>query len=157
MASVRVICDSNFTKTQDIDKSVSKVLKMFSKHFDKKTAPLNKNSDMECVYFYSKLTPEEIRLMKKILNNNKTLLHFKELVISGAGRNNDYESDTSTSSKKSNCSSVDFKCSLSSLESSSVNSSKKIKKKAPKKIDTYKEIKNISEKLRELADKLDSM
>ena len=104
MASVKVICDSNFTKTEDVDKSVGKVLKMFSKHLEKKTAPLSKSSDMECVYLYTKLSPDKVRLMKKMLNSNKTLLHFKELVISKPGSDksmkySDNDSDKSCSEK----------------------------------------------------------
>lgn len=39
MSCVRVVCDSNFRKTEDVDKSVAKVLKMFSDHFVEKMAP----------------------------------------------------------------------------------------------------------------------
>lgn len=79
------MCDSNFRKTEDVDKSVEKVLKMFSEHFVKKMAPLNEESDMECVYVYDNLTPEKVRLLKRLLNHNKTLLNFKEILISKPG------------------------------------------------------------------------
>lgn len=98
MASVRVVCDSNFTKTGDVDKSVAKVLKMFSQHFVKKAAPLSKNSDMECVYFYKNLTCDNIQLMKKLLNNNKTLLHFKEIIIAEPGKCEDSSKHSSAGS-----------------------------------------------------------
>lgn len=85
MTRVRIICDSNFKKTEDVEKSVEKVLKMFSEHFVKKMAPLNEESDMECVYIYDGLTPEQVRLLKRLLNHNKTLLNFKEIIISKPG------------------------------------------------------------------------
>ena len=91
MTRVRIVCDSNFRKTEDVDESVAKVLKMFSQHFVKKMAPLNEESDMECVYIYDNLTPEKVRLLKRLLNHNKTLLNFKEIILSKPG--NDGGSD----------------------------------------------------------------
>lgn len=92
MTGVRIVCDSNFKETKDVDKSVSKVLKMFSEHFQKKTTPLNKDSDMECVYVYNNLTPDQVRLMKKILNQNKSLINFKEIILSKTGVSSRYKS-----------------------------------------------------------------
>ena len=88
MTRVRIVCDSNFKKTEDVDRSIAKVLKMFSEHFVKKMAPLNEESDMECVYVYDDLTPEQVRLLKRLLNHNKTLLNFKEMIISKPGGSN---------------------------------------------------------------------
>lgn len=85
MTCVRVVCDANFKKSDDVDKSVAKVLKMFSDHFVEKTSPLSKDSDMECVYVYDDLTPEQVRILKRLLNQNKTLLNFKEIIISKPG------------------------------------------------------------------------
>jgi len=128
MASVKVICDSNFTKTEDIDKSIGKVLKMFSKHLEKTTAPLSKSSDMECVYLYTKLTPDKVRLMKKMLKSNKTLLHFKKIVVSDDGN----ESSSSECSIKSISCSVKSACSNSSSSSkSSLNSNSSSDSESP--------------------------
>ena len=113
MASVKVICDSNFTKTEDIDKSIGKVLKMFSKHLQKTTAPLSKSSDMECVYLYTKLSPDKVRLMKKMLKSNKTLLHFKEIVISDPGSTKECSDGNESSS--SECSVKSSSCSVKSI------------------------------------------
>lgn len=85
MTRVRIVCDSNFKKTEDVDRSIAKVLKMFSEHFVKKMAPLNEESDMECVYVYDDLTSEQVRLLKRLLNHNKSLLNFKEMIISKPG------------------------------------------------------------------------
>lgn len=99
MTRVRIVCDSNFRKTEDVDESVAKVLKMFSQYFVKKMAPLNEESDMECVYIYDNLTPEKVRLLKRLLNHNKTLLNFKEIIISKpGGSTNSSDTESSNSS-----------------------------------------------------------
>lgn len=81
MTCVKIVCDSNFKKTKDVDKTVKKVLKMFSDHFVEKMAPLSKNSDVECVYVYDNLSNHQYRLLKRLLNQNKTLLNFKEIIV----------------------------------------------------------------------------
>ena len=178
MASVRVICDSNFTKTEDVDKSVGKVLKMFSKHLEKKTAPLSKSSDMECVYLYTKLSPDKVRLMKKMLNSNKTLLHFKELVISEPGKSKSMKSMKSRKSDSDSCKSDSESCKSDSESCKSVKSCESIKSCEssvkscksdesmsscdsesplckPKK-STKNRYQEISEQLRELADEIET-
>ena len=181
MSSVRVVCDSNFTKTADIDKSVGKVLKMFKSHLEKKTAPLSKSSDMECVYLYTKLTPDKVRLMKKLLNSNKTLLHFKEIIISEPGKckiedckddNSDYDScrdscsddentknscedsEKSEKSKTSCMESEKSENSNSSCDSESVLSKICSKPFKSKKL-MNKRKQEISKQLRELADEIE--
>lgn len=77
---VKIVCDSNFRKTKDLDKNVKKVLKMFSDHFVKKSTPLNTDSDMECVYMYDNLSNDQLRLLKRLLGQNRTILNFKEVV-----------------------------------------------------------------------------
>lgn len=101
MTRVRIVCDSNFKKTEDVDRSIAKVLKMFSEHFVKKMAPLNEESDMECVYVYDDLTSEQVRLLKRLLNHNKTLLNFKEMIISKPGGAEESEDDSTSTRSQS--------------------------------------------------------
>ena len=181
MASVRVVCDANFKKSEDVDKSVKKVLKMFSKHFVEKMAPLNEDSDMECVYVYDDLTPEQVRILKKLLNQNKTLLNFKEVIVSNTKKKAletqnpaDSDSDHGSVSSKSSSSSQSSKSSYltasslaksasssssahesSSSTMSSKRSSKRVKRCKRKTKDASK-YSQIAQKLRELADEIDN-
>lgn len=133
MASVRVVCDANFKKSEDVDKSVKKVLKMFSKHFVEKMTPLNEDSDMECVYVYDDLTPEQVRILKKLLNQNKTLLNFKKVMVSNPNEKKkraqstkkawDSDSDNGSVSSKSSASSQSSKNSSNSVSSAASSAS----------------------------------
>lgn len=135
MTCVRVVCDSNFKKTEDVDKTVLKVLKMFSEHFTKKMTPLNEDSDMECVYVYDNLTPDQVRLLKKLLNQNKTLLNFKEIVISKPGKS---KSDKMSTSSGNSSKSWSTKSSGSSAKSKSTDSNSSTSKSTESKSSTGK-------------------
>ena len=89
MPSVRVICGSNFNRCEKVHENVHKVLKMFKRYFIKQYTPSLKNrsnSDMECMYVYSNLTCDQIRLMKNILRNNRSLIDYREIIISDPGK-----------------------------------------------------------------------
>lgn len=80
MYRVKVVCDNNFTKGSDIDKSIESLLKMFKKRFSRKRKPLASDSSMERIYEYENMTHDELRIMKKILETNKTRVHLKTIV-----------------------------------------------------------------------------
>ena len=168
MTRVRIVCDSNFKKTEDVDQSIAKVLKMFSEHFVKKMAPLNEESDMECVYVYDDLTSEQVRLLKRLLNHNKSLLNFKEMIISkpgggaggeaggeaggaGGGASDSGSSTCSTRSSTRSQSPAPSDCSFRST-GSSVSGSKRAESLLQK--SNYS---RVAEKLRELADEVEKL
>lgn len=76
---IRLVCDGNFAKARDIDREVGKVLKMFKGRLDTKSKPLGDNSDMECVYEYTSLSRDELRIMKKLLKTNGPLVRLKSM------------------------------------------------------------------------------
>lgn len=76
---IKLVCDGNFAKARDIDREVGKVLKMFKGRLDTKSKPLGDNSDMECVYEYTSLTRDELRIMKKLLKTNGPLVRLKSM------------------------------------------------------------------------------
>lgn len=76
---IRLVCDGSFAKSRDIDREVGKVLKMFKDRLDTKSKPLGDNSDMECVYEYTSLSRDELRIMKKLLKTNGPLVRLKSM------------------------------------------------------------------------------
>lgn len=79
MYRVKVVCDNNFIKGSDIDKAIDSLLKMFKKRFVRKSKPLASDSNMERIYQYDGMTHDELRIMKKILDTNKTRIHLKTI------------------------------------------------------------------------------
>jgi len=79
--SVKLICNCNFKKQSDIDETVFKIFKMFSSHLVKNSSPINKDSDIECVYRYDKLTVDHLRMFKKLADSNKSAIYLKEVVV----------------------------------------------------------------------------
>ena len=112
MVNVKVVCSSNFRKPEEVDRNVHKVLKMFKKYFKSRNCPINKDSDMDCEYFYQGLSNDEVRMMKKLLNSNKSFLQFK-MLKSGtsecdkSSESSDSEDSDTEKSSGSNCSGSD--------------------------------------------------
>lgn len=130
--NVKVVCSSNFKKPEDVDKVVHKVLKMFKKYFVKRECPINKDSDMDCVYLYNGLSNEQLRMLKNLLKSNKSVLQFKKIVIDDksstktspdSDSNSSSSSDSSSDSESDSDASVDFK--TPTLDSDNSDSSDK--------------------------------
>ena len=100
-STIRLICNCNFSKTDDLDKKVKKVFKMFSDHYDKKESPISKNSDIECVYSYKNLSEDNIRMFKNIAKNNSTTINLKEVIVDGKKDSDIDEVSTHSSSSDS--------------------------------------------------------
>ncbi len=79
--TARVVCNCNFKKPCDIDQIVFKVFKMFAPHLEKSSSPISEDSEIECVYQYKNLTPDHLRMLKKLADNNKTSIYLKEVVV----------------------------------------------------------------------------
>ena len=122
MFSAKVICDGNFTKSSQIDKSVENVLKMFKKHFSKKSKPLNDDSDIELVYEYKNLTCDELRILKRLVKSNRSIIHFKRIEDNGEECDEKVKKGKKSKSKsKSKNFEHEEGCSISSSVSSETN------------------------------------
>jgi len=75
--------NSNFTDPSDLDKKVKNVFKMFKNHLKNTSSPMSKESDMESVYEYNKLTPDNVRIFKKLAESNKSVLSLKDIKVDG--------------------------------------------------------------------------
>lgn len=101
MYSVKLICDGNFTKASVVDKSIENVLKMFKKHFSRKSKPLSDDSDVEFHYEYQNLSHDELRILKKLVNSNRSVIHFKGIETSGGDcPSSSSDSDSDQDNKK---------------------------------------------------------
>ena len=98
-STIRLICNCNFSKTDDLDKKVKKVFKMFSDHYDKKESPISKNSDIECVYSYKNLSEDNIRMFKNLAKNNSTTINLKEVIVDDKKIDSDSEIDSDSDSE----------------------------------------------------------
>ena len=101
MSTILLTLNSNFTDPSDLDKKVKNVFKMFQNHLKNTTSPISKESDMESVYEYNKLTPDNVRIFKKLAESNKSVLSLKDIKVDGdkiQAINNDScsESDSDT-------------------------------------------------------------
>ena len=96
MSTIFLTCNCNFNEPSVVDKKVQKVFKMFEKHLKKKTSPINKQSDIESVYEYNNLSADNVRIFKKLAENNKSVIQLKEIVVDGdiKDKTNDSESDS---------------------------------------------------------------
>ena len=83
MSTILLTLNSNFTDPSDLDKKVKNVFKMFQNHLKNTASPISKESDMESIYEYNKLTPDNIRIFKKLAESNKSVLNLKELKVDG--------------------------------------------------------------------------
>ena len=101
MSTILLTLNSNFTDPSDLDKKVKNVFKMFKNHLKNTSSPMSKESDMESVYEYNKLTPDNVRIFKKLAESNKSVLSLKDIKVDGdkiQAINNDScsESDSDT-------------------------------------------------------------
>ena len=101
MSTILLILNSNFTDPSDLDKKVKNVFKMFKNHLKNTSSPMSKESDMESIYEYNKLTPDNIRIFKKLAESNKSILNLKEIKVDGdklqtTGNGSGSESDSDT-------------------------------------------------------------
>ena len=102
-------CNCNFKKQCDIDEAVFKIFKMFSEHLVKNSSPINKDSDIECVYRYDKLTEDHVRMFKKLADSNKASIYLKEVIVDenksgkkgGSVSEDDEEKDTTEKDNES--------------------------------------------------------
>lgn len=76
---IKLVYDGNFAKSRDIDREVGKALKMFKGHLETKSKPLGDNSDIECVYEYTNLSHNELRIMKKLLKTSGPTVRLKTM------------------------------------------------------------------------------
>ena len=83
MSTIILTLNSNFTDPSDLDKKVKNVFKMFKKHLKNTSSPINKESDMESLYEYNNLTPDNVRIFKKLAESNKSLLSLKDIKVDG--------------------------------------------------------------------------
>ena len=83
MSTILLILNSNFTDPSDLDKKVKNVFKMFKNHLKNTSSPMSKESDMESVYEYNKLTPDNVRIFKKLAESNKSVLSLKDIKVDG--------------------------------------------------------------------------
>ena len=83
MSTILLTLNSNFTDPSDLDKKVKNVFKMFKKHLKNTSSPMSEESDMESLYEYNNLTPDNIRIFKKLAESNKSLLSLKDIKVDG--------------------------------------------------------------------------
>ncbi len=83
MSTIILTLNSNFTDPSDLDKKVKNVFKMFKSHLKNKTSPISKESDMESVYEYNNLNPDNVRIFKKLSESNKSILNLKDIKVDG--------------------------------------------------------------------------
>jgi len=83
MSTIILTLNSNFTDPSDLDKKVKNVFKMFKNHLKNTSSPMSKESDMESVYEYNKLTPDNVRIFKKLAESNKSVLSLKDIKVDG--------------------------------------------------------------------------
>jgi len=104
MSTVLLTCDCNFNEPSIVDKDVQKVFKMFNDHLKKKTSPINNNSEIESVYEYNNLSQDNVRIFKKLADNNKSVIHLKKIEVDGDEKtidsNNDDENEDENDNKR---------------------------------------------------------
>ena len=83
MSTIILTLNSNFTDPSDLDKKVKNVFKMFKKYLKNTSSPISKESDMESLYEYNNLTPDNVRIFKKLAESNKSLLSLKDIKVDG--------------------------------------------------------------------------
>ena len=81
MSTVKITCNCNFKKVEDVSSNVKKVFKMFESYFVKEDSPINKDSEIECIYIYKDLSVDNLRVFKKIAESNKTMLNLSNIEI----------------------------------------------------------------------------
>lgn len=81
MSTVKITCNCNFKKVEDVSENVKKVFKMFEEYLIHEESPINKDSEIECVYTYGNLTVDNLRVFKKIADNNKSMLNLSDITI----------------------------------------------------------------------------
>ena len=105
MSTILLTLNSNFTDPSDLDKKVKNVFKMFKNHLKNTSSPMSKESDMESVYEYNKLTPDNVRIFKRLAESNKSVLSLKDIKVDDKIQtiNNDSfsESDSDTEDSQS--------------------------------------------------------
>ncbi|AAR26834.1 FirrV-1-A10 [Feldmannia irregularis virus a] len=112
---VTVTCDASKTESREIDAKVAKVLRMFHQSLDKRTR--DKHRDGTRMYRYKNLSPSQIKLMKKLLRDNKSLLHFDTMTVENSKSSKRSKSSGSSKSSKSSSSSSSSRSSTSSRSS----------------------------------------
>ena len=124
MSHVTVTCDTSTAESREIDAKVSKVLKIFRPLLDKrktkeaaKRRRHQKGDRGHQTYHYNNVSPSQINLMKKLLHNNKALLHFDKITVSDTTKTGGSCSSGGSSSSSS------ISSSSSSSSSSSRNNS----------------------------------
>ena len=83
MSTIILTLNSNFTDPSDLDKKVKNVFKMFKNHLKNTSSPMSKESDMESLYEYNKLTPDNVRIFKRLAESNKSVLSLKDIKVDG--------------------------------------------------------------------------
>ena len=83
MSTILLTLNSNFTDPSDLDKKVKNVFKMFKNHLKNTSSPMSKESDMESLYEYNKLTPDNVRIFKRLAESNKSVLNLKDIKVDG--------------------------------------------------------------------------
>ena len=83
MSTILLTLNSNFTDPSDLDKKVKNVFKMFKDHLKNTSSPMSKESDMESLYEYNKLTPDNVRIFKRLAESNKSVLSLKDIKVDG--------------------------------------------------------------------------
>ena len=83
MSTILLTLNSNFTDPSDLDKKVKNVFKMFKNHLKNTSSPMSKESDMESLYEYNKLTPDNVRIFKRLAESNKSVLSLKDIKVDG--------------------------------------------------------------------------
>ena len=73
MSTIILTLNSNFTDPSDLDKKVKNVFKMFKKYLKNTSSPISKESDMESLYEYNNLTPDNVRITKRTAKKNARL------------------------------------------------------------------------------------
>ena len=83
MSTILLTLNSNFTDPSDLDKKVKNVFKMFKDHLKNTSSPMSKESDMESLYEYNNLTPDNVRIFKRLAESNKSVLSLKDIKVDG--------------------------------------------------------------------------
>ena len=91
MSTVKITCNCNFKKVEDVSSNVKKVFKMFESYFVKEDSPINKDSEIECIYIYKDLSVDNLRVFKKIAESNKTMLNLSNIEIIEEDEPKEYE------------------------------------------------------------------